>query len=237
VSAAPSGFFIAGTDTGVGKTRVACALLDALAARGLRVAGMKPVASGAYWRDGERVNDDALELMRHASVTAPYARVNPYVFEPPIAPHIAAREAGVVIDLDRIRAAFDALSGQADIVVVEGVGGFRVPLGGTRDMADVAVLLGLPVILVVGLRLGCLNHALLSAEAIRARGLMLAGWVGNTLDAAMPRRDENVACLDEALGAPRLALWDWMAGEGRESGAGFDSQSLNLSKLELNRIL
>lgn len=199
------GFFVTGTDTGVGKTLVACALLKQLAARGLRVAGMKPVAAGAEpdaqgWR-----NEDVEQLMAAANVAAPRELVNPYCFHPPIAPHIAAAQAGIAIDIARIEARFRNLAALADAVVVEGAGGFRVPLGTGADTSQLAVRLALPVVLVVGMRLGCLNHALLTAEAIAARGLTLAGWVANHVDPGMAAADENVQTLSTLIAAPMLA--------------------------------
>jgi dethiobiotin synthetase len=199
------GFFVTGTDTGVGKTLTACALLHAFSARGLRTAGMKPVAAGAQRSSGEWRNDDAERLAAASSITAPRALFNPYCFEPPIAPHIAAQAAGVTIALHAIVAAYRELAARADVVVVEGVGGFCVPLNAQEDAADLAQRLGLPVLLVVGMRLGCLNHALLTAQAIRARGLTLAGWVANHIDAAMANADDNVAALEQRLAAPRIA--------------------------------
>lgn len=200
-------YFVTGTDTGIGKTTVSCALLRAFAAQGNSVVGMKPVAAGCR-REGDVLVSEDVELLLGASTVSPEPGwVNPYAFEPPIAPHIAAEQAGVPIDLARIHAAFKKLQTQADIVVVEGVGGFCVPLNPREDTADMAVMLGLPVILVVGIRLGCLNHALLAAEAIAWRGLKLAGWVANfaqveKVDAA----EHNIAALEQRLGAPLLGI-------------------------------
>jgi len=199
------GFFVTGTDTGVGKTLVACALLCALAGRGLRVVGMKPVAAGAEPAAQGLRNEDVEQLVAAGNVVAPRELVNPYCFEPPIAPHIAAARAGVAIELDRIEASFRALAGLADAVIVEGAGGFRVPLGPDADTAQLAARLALPVVLVVGMRLGCLNHALLTAEAIAARGLPLAGWIANHVDADMVAADENVRSLEAFIPAPMLA--------------------------------
>jgi dethiobiotin synthetase len=199
------GFFVTGTDTGVGKTLVSCALLRALARRGLRVAGMKPVAAGAERVLGKLVNDDVIALRAAGNVSAPEDLLNPYCLAPPIAPHIAAVEAGVQIDLERLERAYVGLAALADCVVVEGAGGFRVPLGREFDTRDLAVRLGVPVILVVGMRLGCLNHALLTADSIAVAGLELAGWIANHIDAHMARADENVATLTERLAAPLLA--------------------------------
>jgi len=202
---ASRGFFVTGTDTGVGKTRVACALLRALVRSGVRAVGMKPVAAGAVHDAEGLLNEDVAALNAASTFVAPRALVNPYCFEPAIAPHIAAARAGVVIELARIASAFEALALQADTVVVEGAGGFCIPLGDAFDSADLAERLGLPVILVVGLRLGCLSHALLTAQAIRARGLTLAGWIANRIDPAMEAVDENVSALAGRLGAPLLA--------------------------------
>ena len=198
----PQGFFITGTDTGVGKTLIACALLHACAARGLRAAGMKPVASGARRVRGALCNEDVESLTAASNVAASRAHVNPYCFEPPIAPHIAARLAGARIELSAIERAYRSLAVAADIVVVEGVGGFRVPLNERADTGDLAARLELPVVLVVGMRLGCLNHALLTTEAIAARGLKLAGWVANHLEPDMAHALENVETLMQRLDAP-----------------------------------
>ena len=196
-----AGFFVAGTDTGVGKTAFSAALLRSFAALGLRSAGMKPVAAGC---EGGR-NDDVEALVAASSAELDRSLVCPYLFEPPIAPHIAAREAGVKIDLTVIDAAFRKLQAQVDVLIVEGVGGFRVPLNEHDDTAGLARRLGLPVILVVGLRLGCLNHALLTRDAIEAEGLELAGWVANRIDPGMARADENVQALRERLGTRLIA--------------------------------
>jgi len=199
------GFFITGTDTGVGKTLFSAALLHALGALGVRAVGMKPVAAGAGLINDVWLNEDVVLLREASAVDAPIDLVNPYLFREPIAPHIAAAHKGVSIDIARIAAARDALAELADVVVVEGAGGFRVPLGATHDSADLVVRLGLPVILVVGMRLGCLNHALLTAEAIAARGLKLAAWVANRIDADMAAYVENLEALRVRLPAPLLA--------------------------------
>ena len=205
------GYFVTGTDTGVGKTLVAAALLRRLRESGARVAGMKPIAAGATAGPEGPANQDALLLQAESSERHPYATVNPCLYEPAIAPHIAAAESGVAIDTDRIRAAYAALAASAHIVIAEGAGGFLVPLDARRSCAELPVLLGMDVILVVGLRLGCLNHALLTAEAISARGLALAGWVGNAIAADFPRRAENIATLTARLPAPCLGIVPWMA--------------------------
>ena len=198
-------YFVTGTDTGVGKTLVTAALLRRLRESGLKVAGMKPVAAGSVTGPEGPANDDALLLQAESSERHPYAIVNPWLFEPPIAPHIAADEAGISIDTARITAAFETLRANSDVVLAEGAGGFLVPLDSSRSFAEIPKRLGMDVILVVGLRLGCLNHALLTAEAIAARGLALAGWVANHVDPAMPRAAENVSALAERLGAPLIA--------------------------------
>jgi dethiobiotin synthetase len=201
----PKGFFVTGTDTGVGKTVVTVALTRALVARGLRVAVMKPIASGSDPTPEGPRNSDALALMGAANVALPYEAVNPYCFLPPISPHIAARDSGVTIDLALLRQRFEALAGAADCVLVEGAGGWLAPIGDAISMADLAVALALPAILVVGLRLGCLNHAQLSRESIAARGVPFAGWVANAIDPFFERAAENLATLTARLGAPPLA--------------------------------
>jgi len=196
-------YFITGTDTGVGKTLVSCALLHGFAAQGRRVVGMKPVAAGC---DEHGHHEDVRQLRAASNVLASGGQVNPYCFAQPAAPRLAAQFAGVDIDFARIVESFSELNAQADMVIVEGVGGFRVPLNKEQDGADLAQRLGLPVILVVGMRLGCLNHALLTAEAVAARGLALAGWVANRLDESMVMPDENIAALRQLVGAPLLGV-------------------------------
>lgn len=200
------GFFITGTDTGIGKTWGGCSLLIALRERGWRVIGMKPVASGCERTSDGLRNEDALRLQAVSSVWAPYEAINPYAFEPPIAPHIAAREAGVEIAFGRIRASAEVLSRQADYLIIEGVGGWRVPLGGDGDVGALAVVLGLPVVLVVGVRLGCINHAMLTAAAIAADGLPLAGWIANLIDPGTERLAENLQALCTGIAAPCLGI-------------------------------
>jgi dethiobiotin synthetase len=204
-------FFVTGTDTGVGKTLVTAALLRRLREAGVAVAGMKPVAAGAMAGPEGRANEDALLLQAESSIRHPYALVNPCLYEPAIAPHLAAAESGVAIDVDRIAAACATLASAAEVVLVEGAGGFLVPMDDRRSLAELPVRLGLEVILVVGLRLGCLNHALLSAEAVCARGLALAGWVGNGITGDFPRREANIATLAARLPAPCLGIVPWMA--------------------------
>ena len=200
------GVFVTGTDTGSGKTIVSLALIKALSALGLRVAGFKPVAAGADWRDGELRNDDALALRAAGVPGLSYAMVNPYCFAPAIAPHLAAAEVGCVIDPAAILAARDALAARCDFVVAEGAGGWRVPLSPELDMQALALALDWPVLLVVGLRLGCLNHALLSEQAIRASGVSFVGWIGSQVDPEMPRLNDNIETLKSILAAPCLGV-------------------------------
>lgn len=196
-------WFITGTDTEVGKTFATCALLLALRNQGLRAIGMKPIAAGT---DENGKNDDVERLIAASGTDAPRELINPYLFQPAIAPHIAAAETGRVIAIEHIIATFEKLRGMADTVLVEGVGGFCVPLCHHTDTADLAERLGLPVILVVGMRLGCINHALLTCQAIAARGLTLDGWIANRIDPAMSRFDENLAALRERIAAPLLGI-------------------------------
>ncbi|MBT0960177.1 dethiobiotin synthase [Denitromonas iodatirespirans] len=195
----PSAYFIAGTDTEIGKTFTTCALLHTARRAGLSAIGMKPVAAGAECVDGVWINEDAARLRAAGSVDPGLANLNPICLRTAVAPHIAAAAEGVTIDPARILAAFTRLQPQADLVLVEGVGGFRVPLTDGFDTADLAVALGLPVILVVGMRLGCINHALLTAEAIAARGLTLAGWVANQIDPDMACVADNLDALQRHL--------------------------------------
>lgn len=197
-------WFVTGTDTGVGKTLASAALLHALAGVHARVAGMKPVAAGLEQRDGEWVNEDVLALRSASTVRLPPGLDNPVALPDPLSPHLAAQRAGRRIEIAPLVDCFQQICRQADAVVVEGAGGWWVPIDEQRTMADLARALGLPVVLVVGLRLGCLNHALLTAHAVRASGLALAGWVANRIDPAMACPDENIAYLRSHLGAPLL---------------------------------
>ncbi|HEV2285641.1 MAG TPA: dethiobiotin synthase [Steroidobacteraceae bacterium] len=200
------GLFITGTDTGVGKTVIACALVRSFAARGERVGVMKPVASGAQrTREGLR-NDDALALLAAANVPLPYARVNPYCFEPAISPHIAAEDVRIDINPGTIATEYAAIASICDRVIVEGAGGWLAPIGARDSMADLARTLELPALLVVGLRLGCLNHAELSRRAIAAGGVAFAGWIANATGEPMEREAENLATLGRRLGGAPLAV-------------------------------
>lgn len=205
--------FVTGTDTGVGKTRVSSALLMAYRQHHARCVGMKPVAAGCDDVNGQWLNEDVVALRAAASMQVPSAFDNPYALPLPVSPHIAARRAGVRIDLSHIEASFHALRQHADVVVVEGAGGFIVPLHDGDDewctSADLALRLQIPMVLVVGIRLGCLNHALLTQEAILSRGLTLAGWVANVVAPDMLEAQANIDTLQRRLQAPMLAQFDW----------------------------
>ncbi|WP_430231065.1 dethiobiotin synthase [Nitrosomonas communis] len=198
----PAGYFVTGTDTAVGKTLTSCALLYAFARAGKSVIGMKPIAAGCEngkWMDVER-------LVEASNLSAAREWINPYALVQPIAPHIAAEQTGIVIDIATVQRAFQVLQQMAEMVIVEGVGGFLVPLDDRYDSSDLARALKLPVILTVGLRLGCLNHALLAARAIHASGLTLAGWVANQIDPHMECQAENIRALQQRLDCPLLGV-------------------------------
>jgi dethiobiotin synthetase len=218
---APTAWFVTGTDTEIGKTLVSAAMLHALAATGVRAAGMKPIAAGAIPRNGVLRNEDADMLAEAATVALSPALATPYLLRAAAAPHVAAALEDIHIDTAHIRNCFERVAQRADAIVVEGVGGFRVPLSEGVDTADLARELGLPMILVVGLRLGCLNHALLTAEAIGARGLTLAGWVCNVVDAEMAHAAANVDALRERLPAPLLGVVPRLAVPTAQEAAGY----------------
>lgn len=201
-------YFIAGTDTEVGKTYVSCRLLELAHHKGMSCLGLKPVAAGCDLDGDEQKNEDALALMESSSIKLPYAQVNPVALPEACSPHIAAALAGRTISASRIAGyCRGALMNKIDFALVEGAGGWRVPISPRETMASLAMQLNYPVILVVGLRLGCINHALLTAEAIRGDGLQIAGWVGNQLSSdLMPYHDENVATLKSALNAPFIGV-------------------------------
>jgi dethiobiotin synthetase len=203
----PKALFITGTDTGVGKTLVSVSLVKALVKHGLRVSVMKPVASGSEHTPEGLRNADALALADASNVAAPYATLNPYCFEPAISPHIAAEEAKIDVNVGLIKSRFEALAGGADFVVVEGAGGWYAPISRTQSMADLPKALGIPALLVVGVRLGCLNHALLSKQAIEAAGVEWAGWVANAMDPTLERAAENLTSLERMLGSEPLAVF------------------------------
>ena len=195
----PKALFITGTDTSVGKTHVACQLMREYVALGYKVIGMKPVAAGCELVNGQWVNDDVLKLEAASNVKAPRELINPYSFKEAVAPHIAAEKAGIEINIDVIKQAFQALSKLADIVIVEGAGGFLVPLNDQQSMADLPAALDIPVILVVGMKLGCINHSLLTVEAIKVRGLSLHGWVANQIEPEMAFYHKNIATIAEKI--------------------------------------
>ncbi|MFM7658498.1 MAG: dethiobiotin synthase [Burkholderiaceae bacterium] len=198
--------FVAGTDNGVGKTLISAALLNALGRLKLKAVGMKPVAAGTLLRDGVQWNEDVALLVEQSTLALDTQLTTSYLLNEPCAPHVAAKLQGIMLDRSVLSRAYQQVATQAEAVVVEGVGGFRVPLTDDFDTADFAVGLGLDVILVVGLRLGCLNHALLTAEAITARGLRLTGWVANQIDPEMPHQTDNVQALQQRLSAPLLGV-------------------------------
>ena len=201
--------FVTGTDTGVGKTLVSAALLHALARRHRRVVGMKPVASGLEQQGDAWVSADAQHLRAASTVAVPAELDNPVALPEPLSPHLAASRAGQHITVAQLLAAQRRLAELADVVVVEGSGGWRVPLNESETLADLAIALGAPVVLVVGMRLGCLNHAMLTAEAVRADGLTLAGWVANCVDPDMDCLADNITALEQRLGAPLLGVAPW----------------------------
>lgn len=194
-------YFVTGTDTGIGKTYVACQMIRDYVAQGYRVVGMKPVAAGCELVDGEWVNEDVALLTEASNVKAPSHLVNPYCFRPPIAPHIAAEQVGVDIQIEVIQSAFEELKQMADIVIVEGAGGLLVPLNAHHTIADLIACLDIPILFVVGMRLGCINHALLTMEVMQARSLNVAAWVANPIDPSMLCYDENLRTLQTKLHA------------------------------------
>jgi dethiobiotin synthetase len=231
MTAAPLSLFVTGTDTEIGKTLVSAALLHGFAKEGLHAAAMKPIAAGAFERDGQWHNEDADQLDAAANVQLPDCIRTPFLLKAAAAPHIAAAHENVSLDIARIVDAHKIALSQADIVVVEGVGGFRVPLTDVHDTADLAFALNLPVVLVVGMRLGCISHALLSAEAIASRGLRLAGWVANRIDPDMLYPEENIDAihlrLDSQYNAPLLGTIPHLAPpDARQAATHIDTSLL-----------
>lgn len=206
MSALRRGVFVAGTDTGVGKTEVTLGLMLCLQRHGLKVAGMKPIASGCCRTKDGLYNADALSIQQHCSISLPYSDINPFAFEPPIAPHIAAEEAGQTISMTAIAQTYQRILAQVDCCLVEGVGGWLVPLSAGHTTADLVQYLGLPVVLVVSIRLGCLNHTLLSVDSIQHRRVRLIGWVANQIDGEMARPERNIATLRERIEAPLIGV-------------------------------
>jgi len=200
------GYFVTGTDTGCGKTEITLGVMQWLQSQPLNVVGMKPIASGCEVTPAGLRNDDAAQILKQCSDLLTYPEINCYSFQPAIAPHIAAEEVGVEIDFKVIKTAADRLSEQCDWLVIEGAGGWRVPLGQAGALSDLARVLGLPVILVVGLKLGCINHALLTAESIQTSGAQLAGWVGNHVDDSMSVAAQNIQTLRSEIMAPCLGI-------------------------------
>jgi dethiobiotin synthetase len=197
--------FVTGTDTEVGKTRISVGLIHKLIERGYKVAGMKPVASGCELTAEGLRNEDAVALMQASNVELPYDVVNPYAFKPAIAPHIAAEQIGVDIDVSSIQHHYQSIAQQADVVVVEGAGGWLVPLNNQLTIADLALKLDLEVVLVVGIRLGCINHALLSVAAIKQSGLVFRGWIANDLEAS-PQAEDMIKTLSSHIDEPCLGV-------------------------------
>lgn len=222
-------YFIAGTDTEVGKTTVSAGLLQAARREGLTTLGAKPVASGCDLVPGGGLrNSDALALMAESTLALPYEAINPFAFEPAIAPHIAASEAEVALTVQALLPPMRAVLAQAAaFTLIEGAGGWRVPLAGQDNLSDLAIALGLPVILVVGVRLGCINHAVLTAEAIARDGLVLAGWVANIIDPQTSRLEANLATLAERLPAPCIGRVPYL----RDASAAAVADHLELSRL------
>ena len=202
-------YFIAGTDTDVGKTRIATAIIQHFVGLGYKTIGMKPISAGCETVYGEFKNSDALQLLAAGNMDVPYQLVNPYAFAPAIAPHIAANLVNQTINIANIQAAFMHLNALADIVVVEGAGGFCVPINDLETIADLNIALDIPIILVVGMRLGCINHALLTVQAIATKGLKIAGWIANEIDPEMQFLQENIASLKNRISAPYLGFVAW----------------------------
>lgn len=222
------GVFVTGTDTGVGKTLACCAMIHAFAACGVRATPMKPIAAGAVERAGRWVNEDTLALLAAAGIDVSSSSLaTPILLREPMAPHVAAQREGRRITLQPVAEALAQLKASGDFLVVEGVGGFCVPLDDRLDTVDLARAVGLPVVLVVGLRLGCLNHALLTAQAIDASGLELVGWIANSLDPTMAVAHENIAALESRLAAPLLGRLPHVANpDPRALAAALDIASL-----------
>ncbi|MCF7969843.1 MAG: dethiobiotin synthase [Methylococcaceae bacterium] len=201
------GYFVTGTDTGIGKTWTTAALMQYFKNQGKSVIGMKPIASGCDKLDGQLRNEDALLLQEHASVILPYQEINPYAFALPVSPHIAAQQAGVEINIASIVEKYQQLEKKADIVLVEGVGGWLVPINARQDVADLAQALNLPVIVVVGMRLGCINQAKLTFAAIKQKNVVCKGWIAACVEQDMLMFDENIQTLQDATSMPLLAVF------------------------------
>ncbi|MCG8488382.1 MAG: dethiobiotin synthase [Chromatiales bacterium] len=230
-----AGLFITGTDTGCGKTEVTLGLMHKLQQQGEQVVGMKPIASGAASTDQGLRNEDALRIQAQATLELPYQQVNRFVYQPAIAPHLAALQAGEPIDIAEVVEGYQSLAGRVDHVLVEGVGGWHVPLGEQDTLADLARALGLPVVMVVGMRLGCLNHALMTAECMLNAGVSFAGWVANQVDPEMSAREENLATLRTWLPAPCLGEIPYLTEASPERVAEYLSDAMcDLTGLSLD---
>jgi dethiobiotin synthetase len=222
------GLFVTGTDTGVGKTMVAVTIMEAWARQGLRVAGYKPVAAGCEMQDGVATNDDARRLQAASSIPLDYSQVNPYALDDAIAPHLAAADQGVTLDLGAMVDGYSALAARADRVVVEGAGGWLVPLDEARTLADFASALALPVVMVVVIRLGCLNHSLLTAAAIEASGARLVGWVANQAEPEVCEASRNVQALRSRLRAPLLGAVPFQLADAPSPASCIDLSQLTI---------
>ena len=207
-------YFITGTDTDIGKTYIATALIEYFVSLGSKTIAMKPISAGCEVINGQLKNEDALQLLAASNIEVAYNLVNPYAYAPAIAPHIAANLAGETISIANIQAAFAQLTVLADVVIVEGAGGFLVPINDSETIADLSLALNIPVILVVGMRLGCINHALLTVQSIENKGLKIAGWIANEIDSAMPYLQENIASLVRRINAPYLGFVAWQKDAG-----------------------
>ncbi len=206
-------WFITGTDTGIGKTGCTLALIQYFKNQGFRVAGMKPIATGCYYQQGNLRNRDAEVILTTSGLEVPYEWVNPYAFEPPIAPHLAAIHAGITIEVAAIVDKYQQLCHHADVIIIEGIGGWRVPINTKQTLTDLVLALNIPVILVVGLRLGCINHALLTAETIQSDGCTLAGWIANSIDHQFDTLG-SIATLKPRLMTPLLAQIPYLIDPG-----------------------
>ena len=227
------GFFITGTDTGIGKTWSSVALLHYFRQQGKIVLGMKPVASGCENNNGRLRNEDALLLQQHASHNAKYSLINPYAFAQPVSPHIAANCSGQQINLQEIHRCYSMLREQADLVIVEGVGGWRVPLSKHLDVSDMAISLKLPVIVVVGIRLGCINHAKLTFQAVTTSGLPFAGWIATCVEPKMMAREENIETIERMTEAPLLGVLPYLENPDFEFFAGLLKEGIK--KITISR--
>jgi len=223
--------FITGTDTDAGKTLLTLGLMQALQQQGLRVNGMKPVAAGVFEIDGKTVNEDAQLIRQQSTKALPYELINPWLFEPAIAPHIAAQQVNKTIDFQSIKTALNEIKKQSDLVVVEGAGGWLVPLNEQQDVADIAVNMNLPVILIVGLKLGCINHARLTLQAIQAAGCRVVGWIGTQIEPEMMNVDENIETLKHYLPVQCLGIVPWLESQDTKTVASYINTETLMNEL------